>query len=70
MQETTTQLMQQALYWCHRDESMGREFLQAYYEGYMREKHEYVSMCYPSPRRVQRARCCRPALALEKMEGS
>ena len=48
MQETTTQLMQQALYWCHRDESKGREFLQAYYERYMREKHGYVHMCYPS----------------------
>jgi hypothetical protein len=49
MQETTMQLMQQALYWCHWDESKGREFLQAYYERYMREKHGYVCMRYPSP---------------------
>jgi hypothetical protein len=49
MQETTTQLMQQALHWCHRDESMGGEFLQACFERYMREKHGYVCMHYPPP---------------------
>jgi predicted NAD-dependent protein-ADP-ribosyltransferase YbiA (DUF1768 family) len=69
MQETTTQLMQQALYWCHRDESMGREFLQAYYEHYMHEKHGYVHMRYPSPAEFKALGVAGQRSLLEKWKG-
>ena len=69
MQETTMQLMQQALYWCHRDESKGREFLQAYYKRYMPEKHGYVHTHYPSPAEFKALGVAGQRSLLEKWTG-
>ena len=44
----TPELMRQALHWCHTDENMANDYLRAYYERYLYEKHGYAHTLYPS----------------------
>lgn len=45
---TTPELMQHALYWCRRNETIGNEFIKIYYERYMLEKHGFTRSRLPS----------------------
>jgi hypothetical protein len=66
---STAELMRQALHWCHTDESMGNDYLRAYYERYLYEKHGHVQMLCPSLRDYEKLSVLDQQSLLEKWQG-
>ena len=66
---STAELMRQALHWCHMNEDMANDYLRAYYERYLYEKHGYAHVILPSLKEYENLSVLDQRTLLEKWHG-